>query len=223
MAAAGRRPATSVRRKSGEVPPAGISRTPGKHYAKATLNWYRAETSLRAITSSKPDLITRRSGRSTERRVRGPAGDYQLVFNNGAPTQIDLFNSPVTPETDVSYLGVHVNDTWTIARRLTLNLGARYKRNNPVIPAQCRLASSWSFSPASCIDKVQFNKWNSVAPRLYFSYDVTGRAKTVIKGGWGRFDAQRIYDLLGHANPIRSLHINLPLARPEWRQRLRSR
>ena len=175
----------------------------GKHYAKATLNWYRPNL-FAGNHEFKTGFDYAPLWSINGTPSRGPAGDYQLIFNNGAPTQIDLFNSPVTPETDVSYLGVYVNDTWTIARRLTLNLGARYERNNPVIPAQCRLASSWSFSPASCIDKVQFNKWNSVAPRLYFSYDVTGHAKTVIKGGWGRFDAQRIYDLLGHANPIRS-------------------
>jgi hypothetical protein len=175
----------------------------GKHYAKGTVNLYRPDFfagnhELKAGFDYAP--LWSINGTPN----RGAAGDYQLIFNNGAATQIDLFNSPVTPETDVSYLGIFVNDTWTIARRLTLNLGARYERDNPVIPAQCRLAGSWPFTPAACVDKVQFNKWASVAPRLYFSYDVTGRAKTVLKGGWGRFDAQRIYDLLGHANPIRS-------------------
>jgi hypothetical protein len=109
-----------------------------------------------------------------------------------------------SPETAVSYLGVCVNDTWTIARRLTLNLGARYSRDNPTIPAQCRLAGSWPFDPAACTPKTQYNIFKTIAPRLYFSYDVTGQAKTVLKGGWGRFDQQRIYDLLGHSNPIQS-------------------
>jgi hypothetical protein len=175
----------------------------GKHYAKGILNWYRPDF-FAGNHDFKAGFDYAPLWSINGTPSRGPAGDYQLVFNNGAATQIDLFNSPVTPETNVSYLGVFVNDTWTIARRLTLNVGARYERDNPVIPAQCRLAGSWPFSPAACIDKVQFNKWNSVAPRLYLSYDITGNAKTVIKGGWGRFDAQRIYDLLGHANPIRS-------------------
>jgi Carboxypeptidase regulatory-like domain len=175
----------------------------GKHYAKGTLNWYRPDF-FAGNHEFKTGFDYAPLWSINGTPSRGKAGDYQLVFNNGAPTQIDLFNSPVTPETDVSYLGVFLNDTWTIARRLTLNLGARYERDNPVIPAQCRIAGSWPFSPVACIDKVQFNKYASVAPRLYFSWDVTGRAKTVVKGGWGRFDAQRIYDLLGHANPIRS-------------------
>jgi hypothetical protein len=33
--------------------------------------------------------------------------------------------------------------------------------------------------------------WNSVAPRMHFAYDLTGDGKTVLKGGWGRFDYTR--------------------------------
>jgi len=44
----------------------------------------------------------------------------------------------------------------------------------------------------------------AIAPRLYFSYDVTGNASTVIKGGWGRFDRQRSNGEFGYLNPIQS-------------------
>jgi hypothetical protein len=175
----------------------------GKHYVKGTANWYKPGLfagNHEFKTGFDYSPLWSINGTPS----RGKAGDYQLVFTNGNATQIDLFNGPVTPESDVSYLGVFANDRWVIARRLTLDLGARYSRDNPVIPAQCRVAGSWPFAPAACTEKIQFNKFSSIAPRLYFSYDVMGDAKTVVKGGWGRFDQQRIYDLLGHANPIRS-------------------
>ena len=38
---------------------------------------------------------------------------------------------------------------------------------------------------------MQFNIWNTFAPRIHFAFDLTGDGKTVLKGGWGRFDQQR--------------------------------
>ena len=45
--------------------------------------------------------------------------------NNGALTQVDIYNSSVTGINDVVYTAGWINDTWKVTNRLTLNLGVR--------------------------------------------------------------------------------------------------
>jgi outer membrane receptor protein involved in Fe transport len=60
-------------------------------------------------------------------------------------------------------LGLFLQDDWRLNPRLTLSLGLRY-------------------------DKEDFTKdTNDYAPRLGFAWDPTGKGKTVVRGGWGRF------------------------------------
>jgi len=117
--------------------------------------------------------------------------NYMLLYNDGEPYQLGLINHPVDAKMTPSYLGIYGMDSWTIARRLTLNVGLRYARSDASIPAQCRDAAaqpSDAFFPAECFPAVPLPVYNSVAPRLHFAYDLIGDGKTVIKGGWGRFD-----------------------------------
>ena len=117
--------------------------------------------------------------------------NYMLFTNDGEPYQFGAINHPIQSRLTPSYLGIYGTDSWTIARRLTLNLGLRYARNDVSIPAQCLEGvappSNVAF-PDQCFPRVEVPVFNSVAPRLHFAYDLTGDGKTVLKGGWGRFD-----------------------------------
>ena len=127
-----------------------------------------------------------------QRDSHGASGDYQLIFRGGVPFQVATENWPVAPVSKSRYLGMYFMDNWVIARRLTLNAGVRYAHDNGFIPAQCREAGV--FAKAECYDPVQFPIWDSLAPRLHASFDVLGDGRTVIKGGWGRFDHRRLID-----------------------------
>jgi hypothetical protein len=134
---------------------------------------------------------------------RGTAGNYQQQLRSGVPFQIAVWDYPVYPQNAVHYLGIYGQDSWTIARRLTLNLGIRVAHDNGFLPDQCRTPADPPgdvVSPAKCFAAVQFPIWNTVAPRIHAAYDLTGDGKTVIKGGWGRFDHMRQTDELNLAS-----------------------
>lgn len=161
----------------------------GNHEFKAGVGW---------------EPYWRLSSSGDRERPGANAGNYQLIYSSGVPTQVTFYNPPVTSKSDLNYTNAYVNDTWTIARRLTLNLGARYARDSAGFPAECRLAGPYPFDAAQCVGKIQDTIFSTIAPRLYFSYDITGDAKTVVKGGWGRFDRQRSNGEFSYLNPIQS-------------------
>jgi carboxypeptidase family protein len=171
---------------------------------KATLSWFKPDLFLgnhdfKAGFDDAPYRYIQGNG------DRGPAGQYQEIFRTGTPFEVALYNYPQIPENDTHYVSSYVSDSWTIARRLTLDLGLRQELDAGGVPAQCRLAGAWSFDPAACVAKTSFKTFDSFAPRLYFSYDVTGNAKTVVKGGWGRFYRQTLVDDLNVINPFQAI------------------
>jgi hypothetical protein len=123
--------------------------------------------------------------------------NHHLFFEDGLPYQFVAFNAPVMPSTYANMLSSYVRDSWTVARRLTLNLGVRFDSQKAFFPEQCREAATGPSEvvfPAECFSRVELNTWNSVTPRLHASYDLTGDGKTVIKGGWGRYSHMRLLE-----------------------------
>jgi Carboxypeptidase regulatory-like domain len=129
------------------------------------------------------------------RRMQKKPINYGLLYNDGVPDQVAFFSSPVDPLESLNLFGFYLKDSWTIARSLTLNLGARFARENLFVPARCREESAYPsdvFFPQQCFSEVDTKVFNNIQPRLHAAYDLSGDGKTVVKGGWGRFYNQRV-------------------------------
>jgi carboxypeptidase family protein len=116
---------------------------------------------------------------------------------------IQIQNTPVSPTGRLLYLAPYISDTWTVSKKLTLNLGLRYAHDDGRVPAACREAAPPPgdvANPAQCYPDIQFPIYNSVAPRLHFALDVTGNGKTLVKGGWGRYMKGRWFEEINTAN-----------------------
>jgi hypothetical protein len=117
---------------------------------------------------------------------RGVYGRYQVRSNGVYPQQGYITQADVS----VNNLGLFVQDSWTIGRRLTLNLGLRTENehvptfsNDPTVP---KYGIQWGFG-------------KKLAPRAGFAYDVAGDGKTKLYGSWGIF-----YDIFKLELPIGS-------------------
>ena len=91
-------------------------------------------------------------------------------------------------------IGAYAEDNWQATQRLTLNLGLRYdiftypteehNRQSALNPVTGTIdLAGVNGVPRSIIN----NRFNNVAPRLGFAYDLTGNGRSVLRGGFGIF------------------------------------
>ena len=126
----------------------------------------------------------------------------------GAADEIRFYNVPTAPDDRNRHTDFYVQDTWTVNDRLTLTMGVRTGHqslyyldasNDPVLNDP----SFFEFQPTD-VPGAHVKSWSNVAPRLGFTYDVTGRGQTVFKGYFGRYYAQ-IGTGMPDANPAGQL------------------
>ena len=57
-------------------------------------------------------------------------GDFVARYRNGVPDSVLVYNTPVNTSLNELELAAFVQDSWTVARRLTVNAGARFERHH---------------------------------------------------------------------------------------------
>jgi len=125
-----------------------------------------------------------RSGSSQE--LFTMRGDMLQITSNGVPNSVRLVNTPSGHNESGVNTGIYVQDAWRMGR-VTLNPGLRYERFVMSIPAQGAPAGTWVPARDFAAQDGIVN-WNTVSPRLGFSWDVFGDGKTGLKGGVSRYD-----------------------------------
>lgn len=115
-------------------------------------------------------------------------GSIVQIVNNGVPNSVRLVNTPSGHKEEGTNTGIYIQDAVRL-NRWTFNVGLRYERFVMSIPAQSAPAGRWV--PARDYPAQEgIVNWNTISPRLGFSWDVFGDGRTALKGGVSRYDRQ---------------------------------
>jgi hypothetical protein len=126
--------------------------------------------------------------------------DDLSTFLNGLPSDGSQRQGYTRRHTYENSHGFYVQDSFRWTPRLTVNLGLRWDYFG-VVGEKNDLFYRFDPTVSDTVDAGQlYNKdFNNFAPRVSFAYDVSGKGRTVIRGGWGVFYDAFAQDIfLGH-------------------------
>jgi hypothetical protein len=145
-----------------------------------------------------------------------------IAFNNRADLLANIPNS-IGPtfgngdfEAKMYQIGGFAQTDWRFRPNLTLNLGIRYDLFTHLVPeAKPSAPLSGVYNPDGLLDQnynvgplrpldnpYESDKWVNLGPRFGFAYNVAGKGKTVVRGGFGiLFSGQIPGALWAHTQP----------------------
>jgi hypothetical protein len=123
-------------------------------------------------------------------------------YRTGVPDSVTVFSEPNHARHKLNAdLGIYAQDSWRLTNRLTLTPGVRFEYLNAEILATSSPPSR--FSPGRSTTRVpNLPNWFDVAPRFGVAYDLTGDARTVIKGVVNKYLRSHTVDLAERYNPM---------------------
>jgi outer membrane receptor protein involved in Fe transport len=109
------------------------------------------------------------------------------------PTKFTLGSGPILKNYRNTEWGFFAQDDWRIASNVTLNLGLRYDfdtnlRSNDFIASL--LADPQFAGLENMVTAPRGNDLDNLQPRIGFAWDVTGDARTVLRGGYGLYSGR---------------------------------
>src|SRR5262249_41881849 len=120
-------------------------------------------------------------------------------FNPNDPNTFPTFyeqgaGNPTNNDSNHQF-SVFVQDDWRANDRLTLNLGLRYDIETFSGP-ESKIAIPGS---TDILGDIPPSDKNNFGPRLGFTYDLTGNATTIIRGGYGRYFKPILHNVYNNA------------------------
>ena len=142
-------------------------------------------------------------------RYNNANADLYQTYNNGAPFQVTVLNTPLRVREDLdANFGLYAQDTWTLDR-LTVNYGLRFDLNKQTIQGQDaqigRFANSPAYDPFQAVPT-----WKDLSPRLSVVYDLSGNGKTAVRAGFNKFVTAQTTGFSQLYNPTALTSTTLP-------------
>jgi hypothetical protein len=128
--------------------------------------------------------------------------------STGKPSnQVLAYNTPTTQKNYFRDTSFYVQDTWTLKRRLTLDLGLRYDKFRTYYPAQTldpnrTFAQLFPVPAADLTASGNLVDWNTVSPRIGVAFDPTGKGNSVVRFSYGLYYIMQGTGLAETANPV---------------------
>jgi hypothetical protein len=146
---------------------------------------YNGAASMSYVTGSHNIKVGFQDTWGPYRRYNNANADLYQVYNNLAPFQVTVLNTPLqVGEYIDSNLGIYAQDSWKL-NKLTVNYGLRFDHVRQHVMGQDEQIGRFAASPA--YDDIFLPTWNSVSPRTSVVYDIFGNGKTAIRGGFNKF------------------------------------
>jgi hypothetical protein len=125
------------------------------------------------------------------------------IYDNGIPTSVTAYNTPVDFRSIYHETALYAQDSVTLKRKLTLNLGVRYDHFNTFLPAQGSPVATFPdlFTDRNFPQSPNITTWNTFRPRIGAAYDLTGKGRSVIRAFFGQFDVIEGAELAEQINP----------------------
>lgn len=131
-------------------------------------------------------------------------GPFFYTRNNGEPYFMVQYKEFTRLDRKV-VIGGFIQDSWTLFDRLNLNIGFRFDHQVGIIPKQGEDRTPEVYGGETYDSRVLESfkpiTWNTIAPRIGLTYDVTGDGKTVLKVHWGRYYIANLLQWFVTTNP----------------------
>ena len=184
-----------------------LSITHGNHNFKVGFDWVKEPTLGGFFESNPTPAVT--FGVDPSAILGNPALYPQGFATPGLITNISESSGDPYYIQHVNMFGVYFQDDWKVSKRLTLNLGLRWDKDFGLVAgpqeAQARAFIDLKAIGSSYGGATPHDDNKDFSPRVGFAYDLTGRGKHVVRGGFGLYYGQIFQNItlfmLQQANP----------------------
>jgi hypothetical protein len=174
---------------------------------RAFSHQYNFRFAANYVTGSHAFKVGMQDMFGTRQFTYGINNSQYWLFRQGAPLGIQQYAYPIADlEHLKAGLGIYAQDRWTI-KNVTLNYGLRFDYHNAYVPAQN--APAIPFVAAQRYPALYgIPNWKDLDPRVGFSWDVSGKGRSVVRANWGRYVASESTATATANNPINTRVLN---------------